>query len=185
MTIRHVILDRDGVLNREAPDHGYVLTRADFHWLPGALEALALLHGHGIRLSVASNQSAVGRGLLDLARLEDIMSYMREQARAAGGAIDAVFFCPHAPDTQCECRKPRPGMLLDALRASGIPAEQTVFVGDDVRDVEAADAAGITPVIVRTGKGAQTESRLRSTAVTPRIYDNLLQFAHTLTRTPT
>lgn len=181
VNIRHVILDRDGVLNREAPEHGYILTPADFHWLPGALEALALLHGAGIRLSVATNQSAVGRGLMDLAQLEDIMTHMRAQAAAAGGAIDAVFYCPHAPGDGCDCRKPRPGLLTAAVRASGIDPGVTLFAGDDLRDVQAAQAAGVAPVLLRTGKGAGAEARVRSHGFTGPIYDNLLHFARGLT----
>jgi D-glycero-D-manno-heptose 1,7-bisphosphate phosphatase len=177
---RHVILDRDGVLNAEAPEHGYILTRADFHWLPGALEALALMHGAGVRLSVATNQSAVGRGLMDQAQLEDILARMRAQAAAAGGPIDAVFYCPHAPDDGCDCRKPRPGLLTAAVTASGIEPGQTLFAGDDVRDVEAAQAAGVAPVLLRTGKGVHAEAQLRNRGITLPIYDNLLHFAREL-----
>jgi len=178
---RHVILDRDGVLNREAPAQGYILTRADFHWLPGTLEGLAMLHGAGLRLSVATNQSAVGRGLMDPAQLADIMSHMRAEAAAAGGPIDAVFYCPHGPDEGCDCRKPKPGLLNDAVQASGIDPGHTLFVGDDLRDVDAARAAGIAPVLLRTGKGAATELQLRNRGFTLPIYDNLLQFARELT----
>jgi D-glycero-D-manno-heptose 1,7-bisphosphate phosphatase len=178
---RHVILDRDGVLNREAPEHGHILARSDFHWLPGALEGLALMHGAGIRLSVTSNQSAVGRGLMDVAQLEDVMAYMRARAAAAGGPIDAVFYCPHAPDEGCDCRKPRPGLLIAAVQASGINSDQTLFAGDDVRDVEAAQAAGVAPVLLLTGKGAGAAAQLRNRGFTLPIYDNLLHFARELT----
>jgi D-glycero-D-manno-heptose 1,7-bisphosphate phosphatase len=178
---RHVILDRDGVLNREAPGHGYILSSSDFHWLPGVLEALALMHRAQLRLSVATNQSAVGRGLIDLARLEEIFAHMRAQAAAAGAPIDAVFYCPHAPEDGCDCRKPRPGLLVAAIEASGVPADQTLFVGDDVRDVEAATAAGVSPVLLRTGKGARAEAQLRNRGLTVPVYDNLLQLAQVLT----
>ena len=181
MNIRHVILDRDGVLNREAPDHSYILCVAEFVWLPGALQALALLHGAGIRISVATNQSAVGRDLMTLAQLEDILSHMRARAAAVGGPIDAVFYCPHAPDAGCDCRKPRPGLVTAAVKASAIDAGHTVFAGDDIRDVEAALAAGVTPVLLRTGKGARAETQLDELGITVSIYDDLLQFARTLT----
>jgi D-glycero-D-manno-heptose 1,7-bisphosphate phosphatase len=179
---RHVILDRDGVLNREAPAHGYILEPADFHWLPGALEALALMHGAGIRLSVASNQSAVGRGLMDLAQLEGIMAHMRAQAAAAGGPIDAVFYCPHAPEDACDCRKPLPGLLIAAVKASGIDPALTLFAGDDLRDVEAAQAAGVAPVLLLTGKGSGAAAQLRNRGITLPIYDNLLHLARELTQ---
>ena len=179
--VRHVILDRDGVLNREAPDHGYILSSADFQWLPGSLSALALLHGAGIRLSVATNQSPVGRGLITLQRLEEIHDHMRVQAAAAGGPIDAVFYCPHGPDEGCDCRKPRPGLLTAAVKASGIDIRHTVFAGDDVRDVEAALSAGVAPVLLRTGKGVRAETQLRGRGFTVPVYDDLLQFARALT----
>jgi D-glycero-D-manno-heptose 1,7-bisphosphate phosphatase len=177
-------MDRDGVLNHEAPDHGYILSPADFHWLPGALEALALLRGAGIRLSVATNQSAVGRDLMNLEQLEAILASMRGQAAAAGGGIDAVFYCPHAPDADCDCRKPRPGLVTAAVQASGIEAGHTLFVGDDVRDVEAALGAGVAPVLVRSGKGAAAEARLRERGVTVPVYDDLLHLAHSLIKLP-
>ena len=181
MNIRHVILDRDGVLNREAPAHGYILSVAEFQWLPGALDALALLHRAGLRLSVATNQSAVGRGLMDLARLEEILDHMRAAADAAGGRLDAVYYCPHGPDQHCDCRKPRPGLLTAAIADSGIDAAHTLFAGDDVRDVEAALAAGITPVLLRTGKGRRAEEALHARGLAIAVHDDLLQFAQALT----
>jgi D-glycero-D-manno-heptose 1,7-bisphosphate phosphatase len=181
VNIRHVILDRDGVLNREASQNGFILSVAQFNWLPGALQALTLLHQAGIRVSVATNQSAVGRGLMTLAQLEDILSHMRAGAAAAGGPIDAVFYCPHAPDAGCECRKPRPGLVTAAVKASAIDAGHTVFAGDDIRDVQAALAAGVAPVLLRTGKGARAETQLDKLGITLPIYDDLLQFARTLT----
>jgi len=180
MTIRHLILDRDGVLNREAPDGGYILRAEDFHWLPAALGALAMLHRTGVRLSVATNQSAVGRGLLDPDRLESIHARMQTEAEAAGGRLDAVFCCPHALGAHCDCRKPAPGLILAAMRASAIPAAQTLLVGDDVRDVEAARAAGVAAVLVRTGKGHRAEALLRDSGVTIPVYDTLLDLARHL-----
>jgi D-glycero-D-manno-heptose 1,7-bisphosphate phosphatase len=178
---RHVILDRDGVLNREPPDLSFVLSAAQFHWLPGARAALALLHAAGMRLSVASNQSAVGRGLMDLAQLDGIMAHMRAGAADGGGAIDAVFYCPHAPDAGCDCRKPQPGLIDAAVKAAGIDAGQTLFVGDAVRDVEAALAAGVAPVLVRTGKGSDTELQLQQRGIPVPVFADLLQFARALT----
>ena len=181
MEARHVILDRDGVLNREAPERGYILSSADFHWLPGTLAALAVMHAAGIRLSVATNQSAVGRGLMNLTQLEGILAHMRARAAEAGGPLDAVFYCPHAPDADCECRKPRPGLLNAAVEASGIATGHTLSAGDDVRDVEAALAAGVRPVLLRTGKGAEAEAQLRNRGFAVSVYDDLLQFARAIT----
>jgi D-glycero-D-manno-heptose 1,7-bisphosphate phosphatase len=178
--IRHVILDRDGVLNDEMPDHGYVLQLADFKWLPGALPALAMLSRAGLRLSVATNQSAVGRGLMTAQQLDRVHAAMRTQAEAAGARISGVYCCPHAPDQQCSCRKPAPGLIRAAIQESGIPAVQTLLVGDDVRDVQAARAAGVAAVLVRTGKGVRAAAQLQANGDPPQVFDDLAQFAHHL-----
>ena len=179
---RHLILDRDGVLNEEAPDHGYVLRPADFKWLPRSLEALRMLSRAGLRISVVTNQSAVGRGLMSQAQLDQVLDAMRIQAAAAGAHISAVFFCPHAPDAHCECRKPAPGLVLSAIRDSDIPAAQTLMVGDDVRDVEAARAAGVAAVLVRSGKGLQAAATLSARGDSLPVFDDLEQIVHTLLR---
>jgi D-glycero-D-manno-heptose 1,7-bisphosphate phosphatase len=178
MAYKHVILDRDGVLNREAPNAGYVREPAEFVWLPGALEALARLHRAGMRLSVATNQSGVGRGLMSLAQLAAVHERMRTEAAQHGGALDAVLFCPHAPEDGCACRKPEPGLILAAIERSGIPAAESVVVGDDHRDLEAAARAGVNAVLVRTGKGRRTESQLQDTTVP--TYDDLPELARAL-----
>jgi D-glycero-D-manno-heptose 1,7-bisphosphate phosphatase len=175
--IRHLILDRDGVLNVEVPDHGYVLQPADFKWLPGALSALAMLSRAGLRLSVATNQSAVGRGLITAQQLDLVFAAMRTQAEAAGAHISGVYCCPHAPDQHCDCRKPMPGLIRAALQESGIPAVQTLLVGDDVRDVQAARAVGVTAVLVRTGKGLRAAAQLQANGNPPQVFDDLAQFA--------
>lgn len=179
MTYRHIILDRDGVLNREAPDGGYIRAPGEFSWLPGSLEALALLRGAGLHLTVVTNQSGVGRGLMTLAQLEAIHSRMRDEAARHGGALDTVLFCPHAPDDGCECRKPAPGMIREALTRSGIGAAESLLVGDDRRDLEAATGAGVKSALVRTGKGRKTEALLPDGADVP-TYDDLLEFARAI-----
>jgi D-glycero-D-manno-heptose 1,7-bisphosphate phosphatase len=178
MTYKHVILDRDGVLNREAHGAGYVLEPAEFFWLPGALEALAMLRRAGLHLSVATNQSGVGRGLMSVAQLEAIHDRMRTEAARNGAALDAVLFCPHAPDDGCACRKPAPGLIHEALARSGIAAAESLVVGDDQRDLEAASRAGVRAALVRTGKGRKTETLLRGTEVP--IYDDLPQLARAI-----
>ena len=179
MTYRHIILDRDGVLNREAPEAGYIREPGEFFWLPGALEALALLRGAGLRISVATNQSGVGRGLMTLTQLEAIHERMRNEAAANGGALDTVLFCPHAPDDGCECRKPAPGLIRAALARSGIGAAESLVVGDDRRDLEAASRAGVKAALVRTGKGRKTETLLRGGEEVP-TYDDLPQLARAI-----
>ena len=173
--LRHVILDRDGVLNREADDAGYVREPAEFHWLPGALEGLAILRGAGVRLSVATNQSGVGRGLMSLEQLAAVHARMQAEASAHGGALDAVLFCPHAPGDGCSCRKPAPGLIQAAIARSGIAAGESLVVGDDRRDLEAAWRAGVAVALVRTGKGRETEELARNTGVP--AYDDLPQLA--------
>jgi D-glycero-D-manno-heptose 1,7-bisphosphate phosphatase len=176
-TVRHLILDRDGVLNQEAPDHGYILKPEDFRWLPGSLQALVRLSGNGLRLSIATNQSAVGRGLMTEQDLDQVLTAMLDQARTAGARIAAVFVCRHAPEAHCDCRKPAPGLLLAAMAESGIPAAQTLLVGDDVRDVAAARAAGIAAALVRTGKGRRAAAQLLARGEVVPVFDDLAQFA--------
>lgn len=175
---RHVILDRDGVLDAELPAGGYLVEWSQWRWLPGALDSLARLHAAGWCISVATNQSAVGRGLLTRAALDAIHRRMCNEATRAGGTIDHVFVCPHAPSRACACRKPAPGLLLDALRTTGIPRDATIAVGDDVRDVEAGHRAGIAAALVRTGKGAVATGRLANPDVP--VFDDLAAFTSAL-----
>lgn len=137
-----VILDRDGVLNERPPRARYVRRPEEFRWLPGALEALRLLHGAGYRVIVVSNQAGVARGAMTSADLAAVTRRMTDEAAAAGGRIDAVYHCLHDWEEGCECRKPRPGMLFAAQRDHHLDLSRTVFVGDDERDGEAARAAG-------------------------------------------
>lgn len=174
-TYRHLILDRDGVLNEEAADGGYVRAAGEFRWLPGALTALALLHRSGVRLSVVTNQSGIGRGLMTREDLASVHGRMQAEAAACGGPLDCVLFCPHAPEEGCSCRKPAPGLILAAIERSGIGPGETLAVGDDARDLEAAQRAGVAAALVRTGKGRRTEAQIAGGP--PAAYDDLLQLA--------
>jgi len=176
--IRHVILDRDGVLNREAEASGYVREPAEFQWLPGALEGLAILAAAGVRLSVATNQSGVGRGLMSLEQLARVHERMQAEASARGARLDAVLFCPHAPEANCDCRKPAPGLIEEAIARSGIAAAESLVIGDDQRDLEAAARAGVRAVLVRTGKGRETERQMHGRGVA--AYDDLPQLARAI-----
>ena len=178
MSIRHVILDRDGVLNYEAPEGGYVREPGEFRWLPGALEGLALLRAAGLRLSVATNQAGVGRGVMSLEQLAAVHARMQAEAAAHGAPLDAVLYCPHAPEERCSCRKPAPGLIQAAVARSAIPASETIVVGDDERDLEAARRAGVAAALVRTGKGRRTEELMGNAAVP--AYDDLLQVARAI-----
>lgn len=150
----YVLLDRDGVINRDSDE----FIKSPEQWLPieGSLEAIALLNAHGYQVIVVTNQSGVSRGLLDEAMLEKIHAKMRRLVSEKGGKIDAIYFCPHGPDDGCNCRKPKPG-LLKAF-ASDFHADLTTVtvIGDSLRDLQAAEAVGAKPVLVKTGKGQQT-----------------------------
>lgn len=173
--VEHVILDRDGVLNLEPPDDGYVTDWSEWRWIPGALEGLRLLHAAGIRVSVATNQAGIGRGVIDRAAVETIHAHMVDEATRAGGAIERVLVCPHAPETGCDCRKPAPGLLVQAIEASGVPHQATLAVGDDLRDLEAAWAARVPPILLRTGKGRLTEQTVMAQEIS--TFADLLAFA--------
>ena len=149
-----LILDRDGTLNRSRDD--YVASADEWEALPGALEAVARLNQAGYRVVVATNQSGIGRGLFETDTLLAIHDKMNKALALLGGRIDAIFFCPHTHDDQCDCRKPRPGMLKEIAARfnadlSGVPA-----IGDSLRDLQAAAAAGAQPILVLTGKGRKT-----------------------------
>jgi histidinol-phosphate phosphatase family protein len=137
-----VILDRDGVLNHRPPRAQYVTTWADFEWLPDARDALRLLAEAGYRVLVVTNQAGVARGAMSEVALLEIHERMKAEAAEAGGRIDAVYYCPHDWDEGCSCRKPAPGMLFEAQRDFALDLTRTTFIGDDERDVEAAEAAG-------------------------------------------
>jgi D-glycero-D-manno-heptose 1,7-bisphosphate phosphatase len=147
-----VILDRDGTINEDRDD--FVKTADEWVPIPGALEAIARLNHAGWHTVVATNQSGLARGLLDMASLNAIHTRMNRELAAVGGRIDAVFFCPHGPDDGCDCRKPRPGLFTRIGERYGIDLHKTHAVGDSLRDLQAAAAAGALPHLVRTGKGA-------------------------------
>jgi histidinol-phosphate phosphatase family protein len=148
---RAVFVDRDGVINRNRP--GGVVSWDDFEFLPGALEGLARLTQGGYRVVVITNQANIGRGLLTRARLDDLHRRMRQEIMTAGGAIVAVYHCEHLPEDECDCRKPAPGLLLQASAELGIDLTETYFIGDHDTDLQAALAAGARPLIVRSGRG--------------------------------
>ena len=155
-----VILDRDGVINRESAE--FITSPEEWEAIPGSLQAIARLNQAGYRVVVATNQSAVGRRLLDMETLLRIHDKMRCQLAEAGGTLDAVFFCPHRPKDNCDCRKPKPGLFLDIAARLRVPLASVPAVGDSVRDVEAAEAVGACPILVRTGNGQQAEAGMAS-----------------------
>jgi D-glycero-D-manno-heptose 1,7-bisphosphate phosphatase len=144
------ILDRDGVINK--PSLSYIKSVDEWQPLPGSIEAIARLTKAGIRVAIATNQSAIARGLLDVGELNAMHKKMNRAAERAGGRIDAIFFCPHLPSNNCDCRKPKPGMMLNILNRFRVSAADTFMIGDHDRDVQAAQAAGVKPFLVLTGQ---------------------------------
>ena len=166
-----VILDRDGVINHDSDD--YIKSPDEWHPLPGSLEAIARLCRADYTVVVATNQAGVGRGLFSLEMLTRIHRKMASSIRDKGGRLDSVFFCPHSPADQCGCRKPKPGMLLEISDRLSIGLSGVPVVGDSLRDLEAAAAAGAMPVMVKTGRGRLTQEKLSQG-----------ELSHTLGQTP-
>ncbi len=151
-----VVLDRDGTINHDSDQH--IKSPAEWKPIKGSLEAIARLTQAGWRVVVATNQSGIARGLFDMATLNAIHDGMHRAVHQAGGRIDAVFFCPHAGDSNCACRKPKPGMLLEIGKRMNVALQGVPMVGDSLRDLQAAAAAGARPVLVLTGKGKKTRA---------------------------
>ncbi len=172
-----VILDRDGVINRDS--RAYIKSCSEWKPLPGSLEAIARLHQAGYVVVVATNQSGVGRGLFDHEALAAVMRKMHDQVQAAGGEIAAVFYCPHTPDDECTCRKPKSGLFEQIRRRFHVNLEGVPAIGDSMRDLEAARTAGATPILVRTGNGNKSEKKLASDSGVA-VYDDLLDAVNTI-----
>jgi D-glycero-D-manno-heptose 1,7-bisphosphate phosphatase len=154
-----VLLDRDGVLNRKPARAEYVRTWADFEWMPGALDALALLHRSGCRTIVISNQAGVARGAMTADDLGDIHRRMLEVVRQNGGEIDAIYTCMHGWDEGCACRKPKPGMFFQAQREFSFDLSRAVYIGDDERDGTAAEAAGCRFLMASESNGILEQTK--------------------------
>jgi D-glycero-D-manno-heptose 1,7-bisphosphate phosphatase len=153
-----VFLDRDGVINQNRVD--YVKTWEEVRFLPGVFSALARLAAARYEIVIVTNQSPVGRGILTAARVEEINRRIVGEIEAHGGRVDGVYYCPHHPADGCACRKPRPGMLLDAARDLALDLGRSYLVGDAASDVQAALAAGATPILVLTGRGQAQRARV-------------------------
>jgi D-glycero-D-manno-heptose 1,7-bisphosphate phosphatase len=149
-----IILDRDGVINHDS-DH-YIKSPDEWQPIAGSPEAIARLNQAGYRVVVASNQSGIGRGLFDMATLNAIHAKMHRTVQQAGGRIEAVFFCPHAADAGCHCRKPKPGLFQEIEQRLRVNLHGVPTIGDSLRDLQAGILVGCTPFLVRTGKGERT-----------------------------
>lgn len=149
-----IILDRDGVINVDSDQ--FIKSPDEWKPIPGSLEAIARLNQWGWRVVVASNQSGVGRGLFGMDTLNAINEKMVKSLAQVGGRLDAIFFCPHAADSTCDCRKPKPGLFLQIAERFNVPLDRVPVVGDSLRDLQAGVAVGCKPYLVLTGKGAKT-----------------------------
>ena len=153
-TMKLIILDRDGVINFDSD--AYIKSPQEWVAIPGSLQAIARLNQHGYRVAVATNQAGISRGLFDMKTLGAIHQKLHQAAQAVGARIDAIFYCPHAPDAHCDCRKPNPGMLLSIGQRFEVSLHNLPVVGDSLRDLQAAAQVGAAPYLVRTGNGEQT-----------------------------
>ncbi len=149
-----VILDRDGVINHDSSK--FIKSPDEWKPIAGSLEAIAQLSQNGYRIAVATNQSGLARGLLDMATLNQIHDKMHKAVQATGGRIDAIFYCPHGPDDECECRKPKIGMLEEISKRYGADLNKVTAIGDSLRDIQAFASAGCKPILVKTGNGKST-----------------------------
>lgn len=169
-----VVLDRDGVINQDSPD--YIRTAEQWIPIPNSIEAIARLSKAGFKVAVATNQSGLARGYFDeyaLAQIHHKLCYMVEEA---GGLVDGVFYCPHAPDAHCHCRKPATGLLQQIEQELNCCLKDCYFIGDSLKDVQAAVSHGCLPVLVRTGNGAVAERELAGSVTVPvQVFDDLAQ----------
>jgi D-glycero-D-manno-heptose 1,7-bisphosphate phosphatase len=163
-----IILDRDGTINWDSED--FVKTADEWIPMPGALDAIARLNHAGWRVVLAANQPGLGRGLFEMAALNQIHAKMHKLLAAAGGRIDAVFYCPHAPHEGCDCRKPRPGLFHQIAERYGVELKNVPTAGDGLRDIQAGVAAGCVAHLLLTGQGAQFRDRLASGEPLPEAF---------------
>jgi D-glycero-D-manno-heptose 1,7-bisphosphate phosphatase len=149
-----IVLDRDGVINFDSAH--YIKNPNEWIAIPGSLEAIALLNQSGYRVAIATNQSGISRGIYDVATLNAIHDKMFQALAKLGGRVDALFYCPHANEDNCTCRKPKPGMMQEIGHRFGVDMHGVPVIGDALRDLQAGVAIGMQPILVRTGKGEET-----------------------------
>lgn len=154
-----IILDRDGVINEDSDD--YIRSLADWRPIPRSIESIATLSKAGHQVAIATNQSGLGRGYFDLDDLEQIHQQLCQDVEALGGALAGIFYCPHHPEEGCDCRKPKTGLLQAIELELGMTVKGAFFVGDSMKDLQAAVAAGARPLLVTTGKGEGTLAQLK------------------------
>lgn len=161
-----VFLDRDGVINRDSPD--YIKSWSEFEFLPGSLEALKQLTLNGFTIIIITNQSVIHRKMVSRKTLDYIHAKMKAAVQSNGGEIKDIFFCPHIPKDQCDCRKPNPGLIYAAKRRYRIDLETSTMVGDSAKDIECARNAGCgSAILVKTGNGVVAEEMLEERMICP------------------
>jgi D-glycero-D-manno-heptose 1,7-bisphosphate phosphatase len=172
-----VFLDRDGVINHDSPN--YIKSWSEFRFLPGSIEAIKRLHLNGFAVIIITNQSAVNRGMISQAELENMHTRMNAAVESGGGKITDIFYCPHTPDEGCGCRKPKPGLIRMAQEQYRIDLSNACMAGDSAKDIECARNAGCgRSVLVRTGNGITAEKILAEKNIFPDyIAENLLEAA--------
>lgn len=169
--MKFIILDRDGVINEDSDD--YIKSPAEWIPIPGSLESIARLNHAGYKVVVATNQSGLARGLFNIDALNKIHQKMHHSLDRVGGHVEAIYFCPHGPDDHCQCRKPKPGMLIQIGETFSIDLKTVFVVGDSYRDIQSAQAINAIPLLVLTGKGKHTlESHPELINEIP-VFDNL------------
>ena len=178
--IKLIVLDRDGVINEDSDQ--YVKSPQEFVPIKGSLEAIASLNSAGYTVVVATNQSGIARGLFTLDVLEGMHQKLNDLLGKHNGRIDKIYFCPHGPEDNCDCRKPLPGMLEQILKDYPVEPGSVIAVGDSLRDLQAAKAVGMVPVLVRTGKGVITEPEIQDSVDLRdlKIFDDLQQLVNSL-----
>ena len=175
-----IFLDRDGVIIENC--RNYVRSWDDVFIFDQALSALAKICSHPFKIIIITNQSAVGQGIISIETAEEINNRLVNLVKEAGGRIDGVYMCPHSPMDNCECRKPKPGLLQQAAQEQSIDLSNSIFIGDAISDLKAAQAAGVpTRILVRTGRGAEQYMQARSFDLEPfEVFEDLLEAINSL-----
>ena len=161
-----VFLDRDGVINKDSSE--YIKNESEFEFIPKSPEAIALLTQNGFHVIVITNQSMIGRNMASQKTLDAIFKKMTDGVKQAGGNIKDIFFCPHTPEENCSCRKPKPGLILEAKKKYQIDLSCSCMVGDSTKDIECAVNAGCSKaLLVKTGNGLEAAQALSQKGITP------------------
>ena len=182
--MKTVILDRDGVINKNPPNNGYVCSWKDFTFLSNSQKAIKKLTDYGYDIFIATNQAGIGRGLFSEQQLAEIHRQMLIEIEKTGGKIKKIYFCPHHPKENCVCRKPKPGMLMRASQEYKFNISETIFIGDSISDIQAAHCAGASPILVLTGHGYNSYQHYMNPNLTDkshkpdRIFTNLYTMSH-------